>query len=317
MHTSVIIPCYNAEKYIKECVLSVTGQEFSDFELICVDDASTDSTPEILAGLAAGDSRISVIRKECNSGSARPTIDEGLKAASGEFVCIIGNDDIIAPDFLRKLADRQKETGADMTLGRMCMFYDDAPDMPAPAVPEEGFDFSAVPDGKQAVMMTVGGWRIGANGALVRRSLILSQRSRTPVLNHMNADEFDTRELLLMSGRVAFTDAAYRYRSHSGSITKISSRRHEALITDSMIAALFREHFGRYSRETRLVTGENVMNIRSVWKQEENHNDSVLKVISDCESALSPLDIMLCKAPFGVRLSHIINLRRKLWKKTR
>lgn len=92
---SVIIPVYNAEKYLRECLDSVVNQTLRDIEIICVDDGSTDSSPAVLAEYAARDSRVRVITQE-NAGVG-PARNAGIRAARGEFVAFLDPDDLL-PD---------------------------------------------------------------------------------------------------------------------------------------------------------------------------------------------------------------------------
>jgi glycosyltransferase involved in cell wall biosynthesis len=92
---------YNHEKFIAESIESVLGQDFDDFELIIVDDASTDASRQIIQKYAAQDSRIRVILHETNCGISMTTND-GIEAAKGEFVAEIASDDVWMADKLTK-----------------------------------------------------------------------------------------------------------------------------------------------------------------------------------------------------------------------
>ena len=98
MFFSVIVPIYKVENYLVRCIESVLGQTFGDFELILVDDGSSDSCPGICDAFAETDSRIKVIHKE-NGGlvSARKA---GIKLASGEYVFNLDGDDALTADAL-------------------------------------------------------------------------------------------------------------------------------------------------------------------------------------------------------------------------
>lgn len=96
---SVIMPVYNSEKYLKACIDSVLNQTYTDFELICVDDGSTDSSPEILDSIT--DTRIKVIHQKNGGGSA--SRNKGLDLVSGKFFTFIDNDDMYSPDYLKIL----------------------------------------------------------------------------------------------------------------------------------------------------------------------------------------------------------------------
>lgn len=107
---SIIVPVYNAEKYLQECVESVLCQTLSDIELILVDDGSTDSSPALCDQYAAQDRRVKVIHKP--NGRAASARNAGLRAASGEYVAFVDADDWISPDMYEKML----QTNADVTL---------------------------------------------------------------------------------------------------------------------------------------------------------------------------------------------------------
>ena len=99
---SVILPIYNAQSYIADAVKSVLAQSIQDFELILIDDASSDSTSEILAGME--DSRIHIIRHDDNRGLVF-SLNEGLRLSSGNYIARMDHDDIALPNrFERQLA---------------------------------------------------------------------------------------------------------------------------------------------------------------------------------------------------------------------
>ena len=91
MKVSIIIPVYNSEKYLKQCVDSILRQEFQDFEVILVDDESKDSSPLICDEYARKDDRVRVIHKK-NGGTA-DSRNAGLKMASSDYITFMDNDD--------------------------------------------------------------------------------------------------------------------------------------------------------------------------------------------------------------------------------
>lgn len=113
---SVIVPCYNMEKYVERCLDSLQKQLLEDIEIICVDDKSTDRTLEILKSRAAEDSRIHIIEQKENTGVsvARNT---GIDAATGEFIAFVDADDYLDIDFYQKLYNHAIKTGAEVTKG--------------------------------------------------------------------------------------------------------------------------------------------------------------------------------------------------------
>ncbi|MDR3126098.1 MAG: glycosyltransferase [Rickettsiales bacterium] len=107
---SVIIPVYNVEKYLSQCLESVVGQTYKNLEVIIVDDGSTDGSTEICRAWAKRDRRIRVIRQE-NVGVASAR-NAGLDAATGEYVHFIDSDDCISLDYYERMV--RWIGGADM-----------------------------------------------------------------------------------------------------------------------------------------------------------------------------------------------------------
>ncbi|MDR2430887.1 MAG: glycosyltransferase family 2 protein [Candidatus Margulisbacteria bacterium] len=103
MKISVLLPVYNIENYLAATLASLAEQTFRDFELVCVDDASSDSTPEIMRGYAAKFPALRIIRNETNQRLAR-TLNIGLKACQGEYIFRLDGDDLLTPDALEKMA---------------------------------------------------------------------------------------------------------------------------------------------------------------------------------------------------------------------
>lgn len=108
---SVIMPVYNSEKYLKKAVQSVLGQSYEDFELLLIDDGSSDKSGDICDGFAAADARVKVIHKE-NGGicSAR---NAGLDLASGRYISFIDNDDAYEKDMLKDSVGAMERNAVD------------------------------------------------------------------------------------------------------------------------------------------------------------------------------------------------------------
>src|SRR5699024_4498424 len=104
---SVIVPVYNAEHYLKECVASITNQIIFNLQIIIIDDGSTDGSGEICDELAITDKRITVIH-QMNSGvsAARNT---GLRIARGKYIAFVDSDDILPEDSYANLLSSIKE----------------------------------------------------------------------------------------------------------------------------------------------------------------------------------------------------------------
>ena len=111
---SVIIPVYNAEKYLEKCLDSLLKQTFTDMEVICVDDGSTDASLEILKRFQEKDRRIHVLTQENQyAGTAR---NNGMKIAQGEYLLFLDADDFFEETLLEKIYSQGKKMEADIVL---------------------------------------------------------------------------------------------------------------------------------------------------------------------------------------------------------
>lgn len=114
---SVIIPVYNTEEYLGNCLTSICTQTLEDLEIICINDASEDNSLNILNDFANKDKRIKVINFRLNKGAAVAR-NNGIKIAKGEFISFIDSDDYLeTADFYEKLYNKAIQTNADITKG--------------------------------------------------------------------------------------------------------------------------------------------------------------------------------------------------------
>ena len=111
---SVILPMYNASRYIKTCLMSVLNQTFKDFEVICVDDCSTDDTLKIVAELAQHDGRIKIVRHAKNSGGASEPRNTGIRLSRGKYIAFLDADDMYTKTALSELVTAAEKWRADV-----------------------------------------------------------------------------------------------------------------------------------------------------------------------------------------------------------
>lgn len=117
---SVLIPVYNVEKFLEHCLDSVLAQTFADFEVICVDDASPDTSPSILRRYATLDPRVRTILKTQNEGPMAARTD-AIAAAQGEYLFFLDSDDYLPADALETLHRTATATRAELTIADMCL----------------------------------------------------------------------------------------------------------------------------------------------------------------------------------------------------
>lgn len=115
---SIIVPIYNAENYLSECINSILEQSYTNFELILVDDGSTDKSIEICKEFNNKDKRIKYIRKE--NGGVSSARNVGIRNSSGKYIAFVDSDDYIEKDFLKNLINYD---GYDLIIGGYKEFY--------------------------------------------------------------------------------------------------------------------------------------------------------------------------------------------------
>lgn len=112
---SVVIPVYNVEKYLGQCLDSVINQTYRNLEIICVNDCSPDNSVQILKEYAQKDERIKIVTHEKNGGLS-VSRNSGLDAATGDYVYFIDSDDWIDLDYIEKMVEAIKRENVDIVL---------------------------------------------------------------------------------------------------------------------------------------------------------------------------------------------------------
>jgi glycosyltransferase involved in cell wall biosynthesis len=108
---SIIVPVYNAEKYLSQCIDSILSQTCADFELLLIDDGSSDNSGKICDEYARKDSRIQVFHKE--NGGVSSARNFGIDKAQGEWIAFVDSDDWLANNFLEQMLDKALESNVD------------------------------------------------------------------------------------------------------------------------------------------------------------------------------------------------------------
>lgn len=133
---SIIIPVFNAEKYLQNCISSILNQNFSDFEVLLIDDGSKDGSGEICDYFASKDSRIRVFHEE-NGGPSRAR-NIGLREACGKYVEFIDSDDELYPDSLEKMALCASDGNPDMIIATSKVINEAEVEVESLAMTEQG-----------------------------------------------------------------------------------------------------------------------------------------------------------------------------------
>lgn len=207
---SVVVPAYNRGPLIRSSLDSVFSQEFPDFEVIVVDDGSTDNTADVVA--AYGD-EVRLFRKE--NGGCASARNVGAREARGEYLAFLDSDDRFFPWTLATFAEILREKGKpSMVCGRLFNFYEEAELdglRPAPLETDAGADYLEVA-GRQR-------WALGVAHTVIRREVYL--KAGGCLEHNINATDSD---VLLKAGTapgavVVLRPYTLAYRKHAGATT--------------------------------------------------------------------------------------------------
>lgn len=220
---SILIAVYNAEQYLKTCLDSLLHQSFTDFEVIAVDDASTDHSLDILRYYATRDPRIKVIASTPNKGQAVAR-NKALSVSQGRYICFLDSDDWLSHDALMQMNDAFSEHPAtDCVLFHLINVYPDGLQTSYP------MDRQYVATGKQAFKDSLT-WKIhGIYG--VKRDIHM--RYPYDTTTHAYSDDNTTRLHFINSRKVRCCEGKYFYRQHNSSVThQINIRRFDYLLAN-------------------------------------------------------------------------------------
>lgn len=123
LRVSVVIPVYNAEPYLRECLDSILAQTLTDFEVVAINDGSTDRSLKILQEYAQEDTRIKIVKQK-NAGPSAAR-NRGIKDATGKYIVFIDADDFVSPELLEKLFNQAEKTSADLVCYNFSWYYNE------------------------------------------------------------------------------------------------------------------------------------------------------------------------------------------------
>ena len=254
---SVIIPVYKVEAYLPDCVESVLGQTYQNFELILVDDGSPDNCPQMCDAFVARDARIRVIHKE--NGGLSSARNAGIEAARGDYLAFLDSDDLWSPLFLNRLYRAIQEVDADFSVCLFRRFSDSPPaDLPETADTEK----LTQQDAFECLFHARNENMVVAPNKLYRRKLFESVRY--PV-GQIHEDEAVIHEIIGGAKTVAWVNEVhYYYRLTPDSITnaKFSLKRLDEMKAKERRIAWFEAHNMQGLADcTRIVYLNNLMRL--------------------------------------------------------
>lgn len=268
---SVIIPVFNVEKYVSQCLNSVCNQTYSDLEIILVDDGSTDASGEICDKYACHDNRIRVIHQE--NGGAAAAKNAGLQVVSGEYLSFVDSDDFLEPNAYRYMLQVMQTQGADVV---QCSYRDVFKDHTKEHVLKNmtlsQIDFLAlfIEDWTCALL-----W-----DKLYRRSLFEGVSFET---GHKIDDEYFTyRGIMNAKKIVRDSQIVYNYRKRASSVM-YSPASAQRIIADRIdYLRKRRENVIACFPQLRAVYDNHFLNMMIILSRDENVTEEHLKLIQLC-----------------------------------
>ncbi len=216
---SVTMPVYNAERYVAEAIESILGQTFGDFELIIINDGSTDDSKAVLDGLVMRDPRIRLTSRPNRGISA--TRNELLSLARGEFVAVLDADDIAMPDRLERQVQFLQTHPECVAVGSRALVIDPDGDSLCEWFPEQSHE--------EIDALNLSGMRGSAichSSVMIRKDSILEVGGYRE--QYSTAEDLDLWLRLAERGRLAnLPEALVKYRTHVGSVCHTQNHRQQ------------------------------------------------------------------------------------------
>lgn len=284
---SIIMPVYNSSEYLKQSIQSVIDQKHELWELICIDDGSTDNSLDILEDYKNIDKRIKVFSQK-NAGPAQAR-RVGIYHSIGEYVAYLDSDDTYSNDYMSETLKQAIATDADVVM----------PILVAGWTSEKEYNFNdrnslkygdeLLP--KNAFLRTFP-WSV--HGLCLYRAQHIKKYALTEIsnVNNFNADEYLTRHLFLFANNIVVSNGIYFYRHNSDSLTKEFSLRHLGAVEVNLLLFKLAMSEGFSKIELKKIANEimisnsslkyKLLNNQAIFK-EDDFNCSFEKLKADSE----------------------------------
>lgn len=212
---TIIIPVYNGGAFLEKTLNNILQSTFKSFEVICVDDLSTDESRNIIEKYSQKDSRVKLYTRETKGGTAVKGIKFGLQFSNGDYYFFMSQDDLIDQDCLERLYNKAIETGADAVVPN-CQFYyeNDKENGKTIFPPNQNYDLEL--SGRDAFKMILP-WDI--HGFYLRKMDLVKKYGFDDT--YLTGCEYASREHMFYSNKVVFVNTTFYYRQdNSQAITK-------------------------------------------------------------------------------------------------
>lgn len=220
MKVTVLMPVYNAETYLHDSIESLLAQTSNAWELICIDDGSTDNSKKIIENYCKQNPQIKLLY-QTNAGPAMARA-RAIQIINTEYVAILDADDAYPPEYIELMLKRAEETHADIIVPDVRFEYNHIQQLPNMFIQHHLNPNMIIENGEEAFAMTfpwkLHGWQ------MIRTSLAQKYYTiENGAYSKFNSDEYITRLLYLKSKKTALCKAEYCYRISENSITRTNS----------------------------------------------------------------------------------------------
>lgn len=227
---SIIMPVYNSSKYLRESIQSVINQKYENWELICIDDGSTDDSLDILRNYGKKYHNIKVYNQE-NAGPAQAR-KLGIGKSAGEYISYLDSDDVYSKDYLYETLHQALKTEADVTMPILIADWQSNNEYNFNAKHNLNFGEEVLPS---SAFLRTFPWSV--HGLSLYKASHIKKYALTEIsnVNNFNADEYLTRYLLLFANKIVISKGEYYYRHNTNSITRsFSVRQFSSLVVDKL-----------------------------------------------------------------------------------
>jgi len=331
MKLSIIIPVYNVEQYLEKCLQSVIRQDIpeNDYEIIVVNDGSTDQSAEIIERFAKIQSNIKSIEK--TNGGVSSARNAGLRVAQGEYLMFIDSDDSIKEYCLKNLLAFAKESGSDLVQFECNIVQNDE----SGAQTETGFEkktFANIDEYLQTCYFSKFVWHIEMWRFLFKRSLIIDNYITFNEEITMGEDQLFSIEAISKAEKPArFSEKIYNYLVRTGSAMNTFTYKHavsqlktafeikkisESKTNKSSIESLFYNRFINifviYQYIDRMIGDKSITHpVKTIKQDIQTYSFQKLYYIPQYKSELIRIFIYNCGLTLYCRYKQIVYTRRK------
>lgn len=299
---SIIVPVYNKERFIDECIQSILNQTLTDFELILVNDGSTDGSYTVCKKFAERDSRIRLIDQR--NGGASAARNKGIDNANGKYIGFIDADDTIEPDMYELLIRNAEAGNADISVCRLQVFFPNKR-----ITPSQSAGVKVLNHTEALVACLRGDLDRSANNKIYRREVIKDIRFE----GHIYEDILYTCKTFLAANKTVFENVVkynYLVRENSASMSAFNPRYLETIAVSKKMVELVGQKDKDVLIEAQkfdVVANISLLNLLLLVDRDpyEREYDQVVKTLKDYRHLMNNMNGLAAKHKIAFKLFSI------------